>query len=115
MWPGTRIHSCVVIGEAEFPVRTGCCISKTRLVDDLVFVCELHEGFERLLLGEDAVRFFGVALLVPPSTFFWPTVSEDGFVERDRRWLFVLEVDVDVVVLDGPTCFPGVGVELSEF
>ena len=114
MWFGTRIHSCIAIGETEFPVRTGCCISKTRLVDDLVLVCELHKGFDCLLLREDAVRLFGVALGEPPSTFFWSTVPEDGFVERDRGWFFVFELDVRLVVTDGPTCFPGVGVELAE-
>jgi hypothetical protein len=65
-------------------------------------------------LVEDAVRFLWVALRVPPTTFFWSTVPEDGFMDCDRCWFFVFKVDVRVVVLERPPDFPCGWVEIFE-
>lgn len=115
VWFGFGVDLSEVIGEVDFVVVIRCGVSKTWLVCDFVLVEVLDEGLDRLLLGEDAVGEDWESCLVPPSTFFWTTVVERGFVDGDSRWVFMLPVPVGVVALDCVAQLVRLGVMLLEF
>ncbi len=115
MWFGFGVDLSKVVGEVDFVVVIRCGVAKAWLLCDLVFIKVLDEGLDRLPLGEDAVGKDWESCLVPPSTFFWTAVVERRFVDGDSRWVLVLPLLVDLISLDGKSCFPRVGVELAEF
>jgi len=112
---GFGVDLSKAVGEVDFVVVVRRRETEAWLVCDFVLVEVLDEGLDRLLLGEDAMGKDWESCLVPPSTFFWTTVVEGGFVHGDSRWGFVFPLLVDLVPLDCKSCFPGVWVELLEF
>ena len=58
------------------------------LEPELVGVGEFDAPLDALLLREDAVRAFGLTVLVPPATFFWAAVDLADFVDLDAGRLF---------------------------
>ena len=112
---GFGVDLSEVVGEVDFVVVVRRRETEAWLVCDFVFVEVLDEGLDRLLLGEDAMGEDWESCLVPPSTFFWTTVVEGGFVNGDSRWDFVFPLFVGFVALDSETSFVGFGVELLEF
>lgn len=81
---------------------------------DFVLFKVVDVGLDCLPLGEDAMGKDWVSFCEKPIAFFGSAVPEIGFVDRDDRWVFVLEVLVHVVGIDCEACFVGLGVELLE-
>lgn len=114
VWFGFGVELSKVIGEVDFVVVVRRREAKAWLLCDFVLVKVLDEGLDRLLLGEDAVGEDRETCVVPPSTFLWTAVVERRFVDGDSGWVLVLPLLVDLISLDGKSCFPRGGVGLAE-
>lgn len=114
MWFGFGVDSSVVVGVVDVVVVVRCGLSKAWLLGKFVFIEEVDEDLDRLLLVEDAVGLDWVACLVPPSTFFWTPVVEGRLVDGESRWVLTFPLSVGVVALDGVAHFVGAWVGTLE-